>query len=243
MVHKRRHLLACILFSFSILVACGPSPEQQATMTATALTATAAAWTPTPTVTNTPTSTPTPTPTSTLTPTPTPSPTPTKTPTPSFKTYLASDGSFSLNYPGDWALCDLDLEFDRLCGPFVGEHPIIILNFEPEENDLDLQTFYISNVFFLLRDYPNLIPISSDPLAGLNTPGLVGGDSLTVLTTPSGLNYYRFIGILDKDIRITLYFFENGNTKLTIGYSRGDQKGEEYDALVDEAINTLQFNP
>jgi hypothetical protein len=223
---------------FMVLAACGPSPEQQATMTATALTATAAAWTPTPTATDTPTVTPTatptqtPTPTRTLTSTPTatststPTITLTPTPTPDPNRFTSKDSTFSLVPPKGWKQRDVGQDYPALIGPPTG-------NFTPnlifiEDNSPFPVEFYTAQVQDALKGkLTDLISISEE-----------------YLITDEGKNYFKWVmentqkGMV---VRQTLYFFESGDAKLVITYTRLKSAGSEYDAQVDEAMKTVRF--
>ncbi len=217
-----------------MLAACGPSPEQQVAMTATAMTATAAAWTPTPTATNTPTSTPTPTPTETptatpsSTPTSTPTMTPSPTPTDDPTRFYASDDSFSLVYPAGWKAEDVGLEYLALLGEKIGDYTPNII-------------FYTQSYALPLEFYAAVI---QDSLAArLDNLTTLSEESLT---TPDGKNYFRWEMNFSQDGQLVYgvqYFFENGDWKLIIAYTRLQAQGAENDALVEAAINTIVFGP
>lgn len=236
---KKMVMIICMLF---LLAACGPSAEQQAAMTATAMTATAAAWTLTPTVTNTPTNTPTPTPTPTDTLTPTLTPTITNTPTPTRdpNRYYAEDDSFSMMIPAGWKIQDFGLKHLGLIGPRLGGGFLSIV-FVTEETDIPI------------KDYASII---EESLKASN-PDIITTYAET-LSTPDGLEYFLWVVEYTSNkvpIQQAYFFFENGNTKLTLIYSRDNQPGGvininntkisaiEYDGIVDEAINTLRFGP
>jgi len=227
-------IIVLVCCFFILLAACSPSPEQQVAMTATAMTATAAAWTPTPTATNTPTSTPTPTPTATptATPSPTPTDTPTSTPSPTPThdpdRFYSSDDRFSLVYPTGWKAEDVGLDYLALLGEMTGTYnPNII--------------FYTDNSSFPIEWYA----------AGVQDSLAERLDNLTTVseefpTTSSGKNYFRWeLNFYQNGIPIhaVQYFFENGDWKLIIAYSRLRDQGAENDALVEAAIDTLQFGP
>jgi hypothetical protein len=234
---KTIHLFLALCL-FLALAACVPSPEQKATMTATALTATAAAWTPTPTATDTPTvtptstPTPTPTPTRTLTPTPTstststPTITLTPTPTPDPNRFTAKDNTFSLVPPKGWKSKDVGLAYPALFGPPTG-------NFTPnlvfaEDSSIWPVEAYAAMVQDALKvRLQGYMQISED-----------------YLTTDEGKNYFKWVmenTQQGKAARQTLYFFESGDAKLVITYTRLKSKGAEYDAQIDEAMKTVQF--
>jgi hypothetical protein len=221
---KNLVLMACV---FLLLTACGPSAEQQATMTATAITATAAAWTPTPTATNTPTPTLTPTPTQTPTPTLTPTTTNTPTPTRDPNRYYASDGVFSMMIPAGWETQDFGLKYEGLIGPQVGTGNVTMV-FTAEETDVSMLEYSTAVQTLLKASDPNMILVSEDSMV-----------------TPGGLEYIRTVidySLQGTAVQQTFYIFENGGTKYTVIYSRPSDAGAEYDAVVDEAINTFQFD-
>ena len=231
---------ALFVFLFLVLTACGPSAEQQATMTATSLTAIAAAWTATPTETPTPTATMTATPTPTATPTETSTPTrtatktkpPTKTATPTQthdpKRYYAPDNSFSLVPPEGWTPADVDLDYPGLIGPTVGNFNLN-LRFFREKYRFDV-FWYAARVQDDLKDkLQNLSQISED-----------------FLTTDEGKDYFRWEftdtqeGVIYHHV---YYFYESGDWKLVINYTRLRNQGSEYDTVVDEAMKTVRFKP
>lgn len=224
------------LFLFFALAACGPSPEQKATMTATAMTATAAAWTPTPTATDTPTVTPTstPTPTPTQTPTATPTATPTSTPTvtqtptqtPDPNRFTAKDNTFSLIPPKGWKSKDAGLVYPILYGPPTA-------NFSPNLIFIvDSSPFPVEGYAAIVQDalkeqLKNLTQISED-----------------YLVTDEGKNYFKWVmenTQQGKVVHQVMYFFESGDAKLVITYTRLKSQGSEYDAQVDEAMKTVRF--
>ena len=66
------------------------------------------------------------------------------------------------------------------------------------------------------------------------------------LTTDDGKDYFRWeVTDTQKGVRYrqVFYFFESGDWKLVITYTRPNNQGSEYDALVDEAMNTVRFSP
>ncbi len=215
-----------------LLSACGPSAEQQSAMTATAETATAAAWTPTPTNTATPTITPTATPT--LTPTATNTPRPTNTPafTPSPTStqdpnrFYAADGTFSIMIPPGWEVVDAGMDYPNLVAdPDVSGSPGIF--FFTAESDFPVEWWAAGVQDSMAQRLDVLNTISED-----------------FLTTADGRNYFRWefestqSGISTHSV---CYFFENGSWKLVISYSRLAGRDSETDAVVEQAITTLQF--
>jgi len=217
-------IILCLSF---LLAACGPSPEQQAAMTATAMTATAAAWTPTPTATNTPTPTPTLTPTVTPTPTLTPTATNTPTPTRDPNRYYAVDGSFSMMTPAGFETHDYGLKYLGLVGPKAGKGNVNLI-FAGETNDISAIEYASALLEVFKAVDPNMTLISNESM-----------------TTPGGVEYIRMAveytasGVLVQQI---LYIFQLGDTKYSIIYTRPSDAGVEYDAIVDEAVNTFQFD-
>jgi hypothetical protein len=216
-------LYLCLSF---LLVACGASPEEQAAMTATAMTATAAAWTPTPTATNTPT--PTPTPTSTITPTPTLTPTATNTHTPTRdpNRYFAADGSFSMMTPAGFETQDYGLKYLGLVGPQAGGGNINLI-FAGETNDASAIEYALALLEVLKATDPNRTLVSNESM-----------------TTPGGLEYIRMAVVYavgGVEVQQIIYIFQQGDTKYSIIYTRPSDTGVEYDAMIDEAVNTFQF--
>ncbi len=194
-----------------MLAACGPSPELQATQTATALTATAAAWTPT--------STPTRRPTATRLPTSTPMS------ESDMGRYTALDGSYSLIPPEGWQPRNVGTDYPALAGPEVGGYTVN-LSFYFEQST-EPEGFYSAMMQdWLIGEIPELNAISEE--------FLVNGE---------GESYLRWeveYSLEGQAFHQVYYFFEAGNWKLTVVYSRLQDQGAENDALVDAAIDTLQ---
>lgn len=218
-----------------LVTACGPSAEELAAMTATAKTATAAAWTKMPTITFTPTftSTITPTPTETFTPTPseTPTQTPTKTSTPTNtpdpNRYYAPDGTYSFAALEGWEEVNAGLAYPALMGPTVDGFNLNLV-FMQEESTYPL-AFYTALVQGSVEDiYPDLSQIGEE-----------------FLLTDEGKEYFRWeISYIQFGVKVhqVFYFFESGDWKLGITYSRLNNAGKEYDALIDAAMQTVEFN-
>jgi hypothetical protein len=215
-----------------LLTACGPSPEEQAVMTATALTATADSWTATPTFTPTftPTETPTPTQTFTLTPSPTPTETPTPTPTPTNtpdpNRYYAPDGSFSFVAIEGWQPVEIGMEYPAYVGPVIDDFALNLI-FIQEENQFMMAMWSAMVQDEILETVENVKSISED-----------------FLTTLDGQDYFRWEMTnfqQDKKIHQVMYFYESGDWKLVVTYTREITSGEENDALVDSAMQTMQF--
>lgn len=201
-------------------------------MTAAAQTAIAQAWTltpsPTPTSTTPPTSTPTDTPTPTLSPGATrrPTATPTLSPTPEPGRYYALDHSFSLLIPGGWQAKDVGLDEPGLFAPSLGD-------FSP--NLIFIQERSIFPVYFYAAMVQDSLAQSLTDLKQV---------SEDYLTTAEGQDYFRWEmentveGVVYRQV---LYFFESGDWKLVITYTRPTAEGMELDQLVEEAINTLRY--
>lgn len=217
----KKFLFVLVVFAL-LLSACGPSPEQQATMTATALTATAAAWTPTPSPTPTQTATPTATPTPTTTPTRTPTPSPTPDP----NRYYAPDNTFSFVALDGWQTEDVGLKYPVHYGPAIG-------NFAP--NLVLVEEEGMVNVFFyaaLVQDqaataFPDLKTISED-----------------YPVTKDGVDYFRWETTniqQGKTLTQIFYFFGSDTWNLVVTFTRPSNQGQEYDALVDEAMSTMRY--
>ena len=66
------------------------------------------------------------------------------------------------------------------------------------------------------------------------------------LTTEDGKDYFRW-EVTDTQKGVSyqqvFYFFGSGKWKLVATYTRPKNQGTEYDALVDEAMKSLRFNP
>jgi hypothetical protein len=224
-----------LLIIFIILVtACGPNAEEQATLTATSITATAASWTSTPTLTYTPTSTSTLTPTPTETPTPTVTSTPTQTPTitptatntPDPNRYYSPDQSYSFVALEGWEPVNIGLAEPALLGPKVGEFTVNLV-FIQEESPFPV-AFYAAQVQdSLAESLKNYVQVSED-----------------YLTTVEGKEYFRWEFINTQQgtsFQQVLYFYESGDWKLVVTYTRPKDQGAENDALVDESMNTMQY--
>ncbi len=211
-----------------VLGGCGPSSIQQATQTASVLTLTAGAWTSTPEPTATATFTPTPTTTSTPTATATKIPTKTLTPspTPDPARYYSPDNSLSFVRIDNWQPLENGTRFPSLVGPIVAGFQ---LNMFIYEDELAFPvSFYAATVqdslIQRLQDYSQ---ISED-----------------FLTTDEGKDYFRW-EIKDTNqgvvYRQVLYFFESGDWKLIITFTRPEAQGSEYDTLVDQAMQTVRY--
>jgi len=217
----KKNLFLLVVFAL-LLSACGPSPEQQATMTATAMTATAAAWTPTPSPTPTPTATPTVTPTPTNTPTRTPIPSPTPDP----NRYYAPDNTFSFVTLDGWKTKDIGLKYPVLFGPAIGNFAQNLV-FVEEEGMVDV-FFYAAQVQDqALSAFPGLKSISED-----------------YLTTTDGVDFFRWETTnvqQGKMLTQIFYFFGSDTWNLVVTFTRPSNQGQEYDALVDEAMSTMRY--
>ena len=199
-------------------------------MTASAQTALAQGWTTTPSPTIPPTVTHTPLPTETASPTPSPTrqptSTPTVTPTPEPGWYYATDKSFSLIIPTGWQVKDVGLDEPGLFGPSLGDFsPNLIFI---QERSIFPVAFYAAMVQDSLAQ--SLIDLKQ-----------IGED---FLVTNEGQDYFRWEmentveGVVYHQ---ALYFFESGDWKLVITYTRPADKGAEIDAQVDQTIKTVQY--
>lgn len=225
-----------LILPLIFLAACGPSAEEQAAMTAMAMTATAAAWTPTPTITPsptlTPTETPTPTDTATQTLTYTPTDTPTKTPVPT-KTqgpnyYYAPDLSYAFILPEGWEEREIGLKYPALFGPTIGGFNTNLVVVQEEVSfPLGFYTAMIQDTF--ASTYTGLSQVSED-----------------FLTTNEGLDYFRWEYTFSQNgvgVRQILFFYESGDWKLMIAFTRPANQGAELDPLIDEAMMTVRYTP
>jgi len=99
--------------------------------------------------------------------------------------------------------------------------------------------FYQEEVEFPLAFYTAIFQDSfSQEIADFDTI------SEEFLATSEGLEYFRweFEAIIDgKSVHHIFCFFESGDWKLIISYTRLRSLGAEYDALVDEAMQTVRF--
>ena len=251
-----RKSLLLTIFIMILLVACGPSPEAlaaqdtQAAFQANA-TQTALAPTITPTATNTQTPTQTLTPTASPTPSPTPTQTPTITPTPSptieANRYNSNQLPISFVLPEGWepkedSWIGLDAAGKIVMGtstyllaPKVkGTQPVV--RFESltplDQQPAGQQDFEAYTDLFVSTSgdrYRNLKEISRD-----------------FRQARDGTRYWRwefealFEGV---PIHQIVYIFENGNSMLLVSYARSVNSAPEYDALVDAAVETLQYTP
>ncbi len=228
---KSARYMLCLLLLALALSACGPSAEQQATMTATALTATAAAWTPTPSSTPTATNTPTPsaTPTRTATATRPPTQTATFTATPDPNRYFAPDGSYSLVPPEGWEEVEIGLDYPALAAP---SSLVIPPNLTFTRDDYEFPMAFYSAL------------VQDDLIPNLSGYTLVSEEFL-VTSTDADLFRWEFTELEDGvAYRNVFYFFESGESaKLVVWYMRLDSQDSDLDALVDAAMDTLQFTP
>jgi hypothetical protein len=217
--------LGLLAISFCLILAvsaCGPSAAQRAALTATAATATAAAWTSTPTL--TPTTTPTQTATATATSTPTLTPSPTVTLNPDL--YYALDNSFTLMAPKGWLPADAQTDYPALKGPLAG-------NYAPN------LTFFEDQSRYPMAFYS---AIFQDRMQEQLTAYRQLKEEF--LTTATGQDYFRWElehtrgGAVFHQI---LYFYESGDWKLVITYTRLRSQGPKNDALIDAAMQTVQF--
>ncbi len=229
----RKHILFLAILML-VVTACGPSAEEQAAMTATVQTATAAAWTKTPTGTPTPTATftPTPTPTTTFTPTPTetltqtPTSTNTPTSTPDPHRYQAPDGTFSFTMLEGWEEMRIGLEYPALKGPMAGGFDLNLV-FIQEEAAFPMAFYSALIQGSIEENFQEVTQVSED-----------------FLVTAEGKDYFRWVMThkqQGKTFRQTFYFYESGDWKLIITYSRLNNAGEEYDDLIDEVMQTVEF--
>jgi hypothetical protein len=217
-----------------IIAACAPSPEKQAAMTATSMTATAAAWTPTSSPTKSPTNTTTPTPTYTSTPTriPTrtllPTYTPSVTPTLDPNRFYASDGRFSMLFPTGWTAKEAGMQY-----------PGLFANTD-EKNSPNI-IFYTDTSPFPVEFYAAGV---QDSLGKNETSITTVSEDFP--TTSGGYNYFRWEFKYREGglpIHTVMYFFENGEWKLILSYSRLADQGTENDQLVETAVDSIQFSP
>jgi hypothetical protein len=228
-----KYNLMSISLLLLLLAGCGPSAEQQSTMTASSMTSTAAAWTPTPSATATATFTQTPTPTetatATLTATPTkiPTKTATATQTPDPNRYYAPDDTFSLIPPEGWEPHPADMEYPVLLGPQLGGYSLNLMFIQQESTFM--MAFYAAMIQDSLTERaPGITQISED-----------------FLVSDDGKDYFRWEitnlleGIAYHQI---LYFFESGDWKLVITYTRLEDQGEEYDMQVDDSMSSVRFS-
>jgi hypothetical protein len=236
---KQRALILSMILIIA-LTACGPSPEQQATLTATALTATAAAiaaaWTRTPTptatptatatLTPTPTQTPTPLPTATLTRVPTVTPIPTQTPDPN--RFSSEDHAISLIPPKGWTAKPAGSKYPGMVSPAGGSAKAAL-------------DFMRDSSIWPGAAYAAMVEDALTPK--MANYKLIGED---YLTTDSGKDYFRWAFQANNSqgspSQVVYYFFEDGDAKLVIIYSRPLDQGAEYDDQVDAAMRTLTFS-
>ena len=223
-----------------LLAACGPSPEAQATQTAAVITATAAAFTATftPTATSTPTLTATPTPTATSTPTVTQTPTATATPTPT-KTATPTqtpdpnrvygpNGAYSIIPPEGWELAEIDGTDPALIGPYIASCDCSVnVRFLQESSPFPVAMYSAFIQDSMKENLPDLNQISED-----------------FGKTAAGLDYFRWefkSTQSGKLIHQVVFFFESGDWKLIIIYSRPEIYASENDSLVEQALQSLEF--
>ena len=220
MIKSKISLLPLIICVFLPLLACGPSGTQKANNTATSTTDLASGRTATPssTITSMPTITPVLSHTSTFVPTLAPTATktqiPTKTPDPN--RFYAADGYFSLVPPTGWLPVDIGMTYPSLVGFKTGNYsPNLVFTME---NYPFLFDFYTAKVQDSLKEsLKNVVQIRED-----------------FLTTNAGKDYFRWV-IEDTQQGVVFhqayYFFESGDWKLTITYSRTRNQGSVYDPM------------
>jgi hypothetical protein len=208
-----------------LLIGCGPSPERQATMVAEALTATAKLWTSTPTATITSTPTRTSTPTLTFTPTATATRTPTPTSTQDPNRYYAPDNTFSMAKLDGWTATDIGMAYPTFVGPTIGN---VTLNL----------VFVEENSPYMLAMYT---AFAQDAVTGMYSVTQISED---FLETDEGKEYFRWElenTVNGVKIHQVMYFYESGDWKLIINYTRPRNSGSEYDDLIDQAMQSVQF--
>jgi len=165
------------------------------------------------------------TPTATSTRTPTKTSIPTQTSDPDY--YYAPDHSYSLIPPRGWQPQDTDTDYPALIGPNTGSYIPHLLFFQ-EESAFDV-FFYAALVQdATAENVQNLTQISEE-----------------YPTTNEGKDYFRWeITCTEQGetYRQIYFFFESGDWKLTIVFTRMNGQGSEYDALIDDAMNTVRFH-
>ena len=205
-------IFACAI-ALSSCSALAPKPTPTSTPTATSL----------PTSTSTPTLTPEPT----NTPTSIPSDTPTLTATVESGYYSAPDNLYSLIPPKGWEPKDVGLNDPALLGPKAGGFTLN-LTFARDTSAMGMDFYSAIAQDSIKAHLQNVTEISED-----------------FLSTPDGLDYLRW-EITDTQkgvlLRQIFYFYGAGDQMLIITYTRPDKQGAEYDAAVDQAMQTVRFN-
>jgi hypothetical protein len=215
-----------------LLTACRPYSQEQVELVAPTQTAIAQAWTTTPSPTIPPTSTSTPLPTEFTSPTPIssatrkPSATPSATPPREPGRYYAPDSSYSLLAPTGWQPRDVGVEQPGLFGPSLGDFSPNLI-FIQEESLFPFEFYAAMVQDSLAESLDSLKEISED-----------------FLVTDGGQSYFRWEMESTQEgevYRQVLYFFEAGDTKMVVTYTRPRNQGEEYDPQVDAAMKSMRF--
>jgi hypothetical protein len=118
------------------------------------------------------------------------------------------------------------LKYLGLIGPEAGDGNINLI-FAGETNNLSAIEYASALLEVLKTTDPNLTLISNE-----------------IMTTPDGLEYIRMAVVYavgKSEVQQILYIFQQGDTKYTIIYTRPNDVGVEYDAIIDEAVNSFQF--
>ncbi len=222
-----RYLILCTSV-FLMLTACSYSKREQPTITAAAFTVTSVSLTHPSTATSTATSTHTPHPTGTPTPAFTPTPVSSPTATRDPNRFYASDGTFSLLIPEGWKVADAGMAYPALISTEDAIYPPNIF-FYTDSSAYPVAFYAAGAQDSLAKRVSNLNNISEE-----------------FGTTPGGKDYFRWeLRFTQNDVAIhsIVYFFEVGEWKLIVTYSRQDNQGIENDALVENAMGTITLNP
>ena len=121
---------------------------------------------------------------------------------------------------------DIGSDYPALVGPKAGNIDINLV-FVQEKSAFPVYFFAAQVQDSLKEKFKNLIQISED-----------------YLTTADGKDYFRW-EVTDIQQGVTyyqvFYFFESGDWKLVITYTRPKGQGSQYDAPVDDSMMTVRF--
>jgi len=126
-----------------------------------------------------------------------------------------------------WEEVETGGPYPALVGPAFGEDRLSLIFFE-EQATAPLAFYTALMQDKIMRELSGIKQISED-----------------FLNTRSGEVYFRWELTITKEgatFHQIIYFYESGDWKLVIMYSRPEGQGMEYDRVIDETMITVQFN-